>query len=92
MSDDSTITVRIEPALYAGFMAAAEAAALPVSQLICDLMRDYVRQQGDRREYSAFMQQKVDSARVFADAGIGRNNDEVAAEFAARAARTARQA
>jgi DNA invertase Pin-like site-specific DNA recombinase len=37
------------------------------------------------------MPQKAESARVFADAAIGRNSDEVAAEIASRAARTARQ-
>ena len=44
-----------------------------------------------RREYHAFLQQHVDAARVFVEAGQGQAHAEVAADFAKRAAQIARK-
>ncbi|HEX4505876.1 MAG TPA: antitoxin of toxin-antitoxin stability system [Alphaproteobacteria bacterium] len=70
----------------------AEAAALhrPASQLIRELMRQFIERQQQARDYDEFLQQKVDIARASMHAGRGRSNDDIEAEFAARRAQLAR--
>ena len=55
-------------------------------------MRDFVRQQRQQREHTAFLQRKVDAARISVHDGHGRSNDAVEADFAARRARITDQA
>lgn len=86
MSKDAIFTLKLEPELRAEFMAEAEASHRPASQVVRELMRDFVQQQRDRRAHNAFLQGKVDAARKSVSAGQGRSNDEVEAEFAARRA------
>jgi hypothetical protein len=52
-------------------------------------MRDYVQQD---REYVAWLQRKVDAARKSIDAGRGRSDEEVRADFGKRRAEWERQA
>ena len=52
-------------------------------------MREFVQRQREAREYDEFLRRKVDVARSSMRAGLGRSNDEVEAEFAARRASTA---
>lgn len=52
-------------------------------------MRDFVQHQRERREHAAFLQRKVDAARVSIYDGQGR---AVEADFAARRARITDQA
>nr|WP_221212390.1 antitoxin of toxin-antitoxin stability system [Brevundimonas lenta] len=65
-------------------MAEAEASHRPASQVVRELMREYVQRQQDSRTYDAFLHEKVALARTSMQAGQGRPNDEVEAEFAAR--------
>jgi hypothetical protein len=55
-------------------------------------MRDYVQQQRERREYTTFLQRKVDIARASVQNGEGHSNEVVEAGFAARRARIADKA
>jgi hypothetical protein len=55
------------------------------------MMRQYVQTQRESREYEAFLQRKVDSARISMQAGEGLSNDEVEAQFAARRAQAAKK-
>ena len=71
---------------------AAEESHRPASQIVRELMRDFVQQQRDRREHTAFLQRKVDAARASVSTDQGRSNETVEAEFAARRARIADQA
>jgi predicted transcriptional regulator len=87
MSKGSVFTLKLEPELRAAFMAEAEAAHRPASQVVRELMREFVERQRMAREYETFLQRKVDTARASMHAGRGRSNDEVEAEFAARRAR-----
>jgi predicted transcriptional regulator len=87
MSKESVFTLKLEPELRAAFMAEAEAAHRPASQVVRELMREFVERQRMAREYETFLQRKVDTARASMHAGRGRSNDEVEAEFAARRAR-----
>ncbi len=92
MSKAAVFTMKIEPDLRAEFMAAAEANHRPASQVVRELMREFVQQQQERSEYTAFLQRKVDTARTSIRTGDGRSNDLVEADFAARRARLADEA
>ena len=86
MSKEAVFTMKLEPALRADFMAAAQSAHQPASQVIRDLMREFIQRQRESREYEEYFQQKVEAGRASMRAGQGRANEEVEAEFAARRA------
>lgn len=90
MSKDAVFTMKLEPALRDEFMEATEAAHRPASQVVRELMREFVQRQREAREYDEFLRHKVELARVSKDAGRGRSNDAVDARFAARRAKAAR--
>lgn len=91
MTKPAIFTMKLEPDLRAAFMAEAEAAHQPASQVVRQLMREFVQQQRDRREHAAFLQRKVDAARASILAGQGVSNEAVAADFAARRERIVAQ-
>jgi hypothetical protein len=92
MAKESVFTMKLEPELRAEFMAEAEAAHRPASQIVRELMREFVKRQRDAREYDEFLRRKVEVGRASMRAGVGRSNEEVDAEFAARRERVANQA
>ncbi|QDH70935.1 antitoxin of toxin-antitoxin stability system [Lysobacter alkalisoli] len=87
MSKEAVFTMKLEPELRDQFMAEAAAAHRPASQVVRELMREFVQRQREAREYDEFLRRKVEKAREQMRAGLGRDNDEVEAEFAARRAR-----
>jgi len=48
------------------------------------LMRGYIEQRREVREYDDYLRRKVETGRASMRAGRGRSNDEVEAEFVAR--------
>ncbi|MBU6468442.1 MAG: antitoxin of toxin-antitoxin stability system [Betaproteobacteria bacterium] len=84
MSKEAVFTMKLEPELRAEFMAEAKAAHRPASQVLRELMREFVQHQREAREYDEFLSRKVDAGRTSMRAGIGLPNDEVEATFAAR--------
>jgi predicted transcriptional regulator len=92
MLKEAVFTMKLEPELRADFIAEAEAADRPASQIMRELMRDYVRRQREARQYEEFLRKKVDIARTSVQAGTGRSNEEVENEFAARRAQAVRKA
>lgn len=86
MSKEAVFTMKLEPELRAEFMAEAEAVHRPASQVLRELMREFVQRQREAREYEAFLHGKVEAARVSMRADRGRSNDEVEAIFAAKRA------
>lgn len=84
MSKQAVFTMKLEPELREEFMAEAEAVHRPASQIVRDLMRQYVQTQREAREYEAFLQRKVEIARASVRAGDGLNNEDVEAAFAAK--------
>ena len=92
MSKEAVFTMKLEPELRAEFMAEAEAAHRPASQVLRELMRAFVQQQREAREYNQFLQRKVKVARASMRAGRGESNDKVEAKFAARRAGAAKVA
>jgi len=86
MSKEAVFTMKLEPELRDQFMAEAAASHRPASQVLRELMREFVERQRQAREYDAFLANKVEAGRVSMRAGSGRSNDEVEAKFAARRA------
>ena len=86
MSKEAVFTMKLEPELRAAFMAEAEALDRPASQVVRELMREFIQRQQESRAYDAFVAEKVQAARDDVRAGRVRDNAEVEAEFAARRA------
>ncbi|HET7266487.1 MAG TPA: antitoxin of toxin-antitoxin stability system [Oleiagrimonas sp.] len=76
--------MKLEPELRAAFMAETSSEDRPASQVMRELMRDYIEGKRRSREYDDYLQRKVETARASMRAGRGRSNDDVDAEFAAR--------
>ncbi len=89
MPKEAVFTMKLEPELRAEFMAEAEAAHRPASQVLRELMRAFVERQREAREYDGFLRRKVEAGRISMRAVRGRTNEEVEAEFAARRASVA---
>jgi predicted transcriptional regulator len=89
MAKEAVFTMKLDAELRDAFMAAAAAADRPASQIMREFMRNYVDQD---REYVAWLQKKVDEARKSIDAGRGRPDEEVRADFAKQRAKWERQA
>ena len=92
MSKDAVFTMKLEPQLRDAFIAEAAAAHRPASQIVRDLMRDFVQRQREARDYEGFVRRKVDIARTEREAGLTFSNEDVEAEFAARRADLLRKA
>jgi len=86
MSKQAVFTMKLEPELRDEFMAEAEASHRPASQIMRELMREFVQRQRESREYDAYLRGKVKAGRASMRAGQGRSNDEVEAEFVSRRA------
>ena len=83
MSKAAVFTMKLEPELRAEFLAAAEASHRPASQVVRELMREFVQRQQD---HSAFLHRKVEMARASVNNGLDRSDEAVEAAFAARRA------
>ncbi len=86
MSKQAVFTMKLEPELRDEFVAEAEAVHRPASQVLRELMREFVQRQHESREYDAFLRSKVEAGRASMHAGQGQPNEEVEAAFAARRA------
>ena len=82
MLKEAVFTMKLEPELRDAFMAEAEATHRPASQIVRELMRDFVLRQREAREYDAFLRDKVEAARASMQAGpaamqrfLARRND-----------------
>lgn len=89
MSKEAVFTMKLEAELRDDFMAEAEAARRPASQILRELMREFILRQREARDYDEFLRRKVEAGRAAMHAGIGQSNDEVEALFAARRAAAA---
>jgi hypothetical protein len=84
MSKDVQMTFRVESDLREQFSAAAANQNLPAAQVLRELMRGYIEQQQQIRDYNEYLRRKVEAGRASMRAGRGESNDEVESEFAAR--------
>lgn len=86
MSKLAVFTLKLESELRDQFMAECEASHRPASQIVRDMMRQFVQAQQESRGYDAFLQRKVDASRASILAGKEISNDDIEAEFAAKRA------
>jgi len=84
MSKEAVFTMKLEPELRADFMAAAEANHRPASQIMRELMREFVQRQREAQEYDAFLRDKVAGAREQILSRDYSSADDVEARFAER--------
>lgn len=84
MSKEAVFTMKLEPELRARFMAEAAGEDRPASQVMRELMRSYIEQRHQSREYDDYLRLKVETGRASMRADRGRSNDEVEATFAAK--------
>ncbi len=84
MSKEAVFTMKLEADLRADFMAAAAAEDRPASQVMRELMREYIAQRQQARDYDDYLRRKVEAGRTSMSSGRGRSNEEVEASFAAR--------
>lgn len=89
MAKEAVFSMKLEPELRAEFMAAAEASHRPASQILRELMREFITRQREAGEYDAYLRAKVEAGRESMQAGRGQSNDEVEAQFARRRAHAA---
>lgn len=86
MAKEAVFTMKLEPELRDAFVAEAAALDRSASQVVRELMRDFVKKQEEDRGYADFYRRKVEQARKSIDAGIGRSDEEVRAEAGKRIA------
>lgn len=86
MTKAAVFTMKIEPELRAAFMAEAEATHRPASQVVRELMREFIDRQRADRDQAAFVERKVALARDSIRQDDGISNDDVEREFAKRRA------
>ena len=87
MSKQAVFTMKLEAALHAEFTAEAEAAHRPASQVVRELMREFIQRQRAAREYDAFLRSKAQAGRSAILAGQGKPNEQVEREFTQRRSR-----
>ena len=89
MPKEAVFTMKLEPDLRDAFMNEAQNSHRPASQILRELMREFIQRQRQAREYDDFLEQKVQTARTSMQAGLGTSNVEVEAQFAARRSKVA---
>jgi hypothetical protein len=62
MSDEAVFTLTLETTLRDQFVAEAEASSRPPSELVRAFMQDFVRQQREAREHSAWLAAEIEQA------------------------------
>ncbi|SMB36298.1 conserved hypothetical protein [Serratia proteamaculans] len=89
MPKEAVFTMKLESALREGFIAAAKASHRPASQVMRELMREYIRRQDDSQAYETYVAEKVEKGRQSVRSGEGISNEDVEMLFAARRAKLA---
>jgi predicted transcriptional regulator len=89
MPKEAVFTMKLDSDLREAFMSEAQATHRPASQVLRELMREFVQRQRQAREYDDFLEQKVLAARNSVEAGLGISNEEVEKLFIARRAQAA---
>lgn len=84
MAKESVFTLKLEPELRDAFMAEAEASHRPASQVVRELMREFIDKQRGERDYDTLYRTKVEAGLAAARSGEGVPNEIVEAEFAER--------
>ena len=86
MPKEAVFTMKLESELRDAFVAEAAAMDRPASQIVREMMREFVQRQKDERDYAEFLRLKVQVARAQIEAGNRVSHEDVAAEVTARRA------
>lgn len=94
MAKEAVFTLKLEAALRDQFMAAAAAADRPASQVVRELMRDFVERQRDARAHDAWFRDEIEQAlREAADRKVKRvPHEDVKEKWRLRRAELAKRA
>lgn len=84
MAKEAMFMMKLEPELRAEFMAAAESIHRPASQVLRELMRDFIAKQREELEYEEFLHQKVELARASFRKGLFLTNEDVNSRMQAK--------
>jgi predicted transcriptional regulator len=84
MAKQAAFEVDLDPELHAELLAAAKAEHRPATEIVTELVRDYVARQHEEPGYEEFLRRKVEKARASIEAGRLIPNEEVEKEFAIR--------
>jgi hypothetical protein len=84
MLKEAVFTMKLEPSLRAEFMTEVADEDRSASQVMRELMRGYIEQRRQAREYDDYLRSKVEAGRASMRSGRGRSNDEVEATFATK--------
>lgn len=84
MTKNAVFTLKLEPELRDEFMTEAASEDRSASQVVRELMSEYVEKKRQAREYEQYVKQKVAKARESVRTNRGYSNAEVEAMFAAR--------
>ena len=86
MANELIFKLKIKPDLLAEFMAEADFMHRPASQILRDLMREFIQTQREAGNYDEFLKHKVEASRASMLAEIGHSNEDVELLFAKRRA------
>jgi predicted transcriptional regulator len=86
MTKEAVFTLKLEPELRAAFIAAAAAVHRPASQLVREMMREFVQDQQKEPGYDEWFRAKVERGLEDVRAGRFVSQEEVEAKCAARRA------
>lgn len=82
MINKAVFSVKLDAELHNSFIVEAEAAKKPPTEIMQELIQDFVDQRLQSREYADFLQAKVDSARSDKQSGQTYSHEHVEREFA----------
>ncbi len=82
----AVFTIKLDPEVRDAFMAAAEASQRPASQIVRELMREFVQRHQDSQPYDGYLRSKIDIARTQIASGQYVTAEQVEARFSARRA------
>lgn len=84
MTKQAVFTMKLEAELRESFMQAVADEHRPASQVVRELMREYIERHQNREGYKVYLQQKVERSRASMLNSEGYSNEEVEALFAKR--------
>jgi predicted transcriptional regulator len=85
MPKEAVFTIKLEPELRDAFMADAAELDRPASQIMRELMKDYLRKREEEKSaYVEFVRRKVEKSRASIAAGRSYTDDEVNARMEKR--------
>lgn len=92
VAKEAAFTMKLESELRDQFVAEAEAVHRPASQVLRELMREFIARQREARAYDEFLRRKVEAGRASMRAGVGKTNKKIEGKFGSRRTRASGRA